>query len=59
MNLVFLYIDDASLRILHCLAVGFVYDGFPEQITERMARLEQIAMRLEVKRGQEWLCVDQ
>ena len=60
MNLVFLFIDDASIEnSLHCLAVALYMMVSPEQITERMARLEQIAMRLEVKRGQEWLCVDQ
>ena len=34
-----------------CLAVALYMMVSPEQITERMARLEQIAMRLEVKEG--------
>ena len=52
MNLVFLFIDDASIEnSLHCLAVALYMMVPPEQITERMARLEQIAMRLEVKEG--------
>lgn len=46
------FIDDASIEnSLHCLAVALYMMVPPEQITERMARLEQIAMRLEVKEG--------
>ena len=46
------FIDDASIEnSLHCLAVALYMMVSPEQITERMARLEQIAMRLEVKEG--------
>ena len=44
--------EDASIEnSLHCLAVALYMMVSPEQITERMARLEQIAMRLEVKEG--------
>lgn len=46
------FIDDASVEnSLHCLAVALYMMVPPEQITARMARLEQIAMRLEVKEG--------
>ncbi len=46
------FIDDASIEnSLHCLAVC-LYMMLPvEKIAERMARLEPIAMRLEVKEG--------
>ena len=46
------FIDDASIEnSLHCLAVC-VYLMLPRQkISERMARLEPVAMRLEVKEG--------
>lgn len=46
------FIDDASIEnSLNCLA-ACLYVMLPaEQITERMARLEPIAMRLEVKEG--------
>ena len=46
------FIDEASIEnSLHCLAV-VLYMMLPaETITERMARLEPIAMRLEVKEG--------
>ncbi len=46
------FIDDASIEnSLNCLAVCLYLMLSPEQITERMARLEPIAMRLEVKEG--------
>lgn len=46
------FIDDASIEnSLHCLAAALYMMVPPEQITERMAHLEQIAMRLEVKEG--------
>ena len=44
------FIDDASIEdVLHCLAVCIYLMVPPEKITERMARLEPLAMRLEVK----------
>ncbi|MFA6830984.1 MAG: bifunctional UDP-N-acetylmuramoyl-tripeptide:D-alanyl-D-alanine ligase/alanine racemase [Bacteroidaceae bacterium] len=46
------FIDDASLQnALHCLGVCLYLMFTPEQITERMAKLEPVAMRLEVKEG--------
>lgn len=46
------FIDDASIEnSLHCLAVALYMMVPAEQITERMAHLEPIAMRLEVKEG--------
>ena len=46
------FIDDASIEnSLHCLAVALYLMVSPEVIAERMARLETIAMRLEVKEG--------
>lgn len=46
------FIDDASIEnSLHCLAAALYLMLSPQQIAERMARLEQIAMRLEVKEG--------
>ena len=46
------FIDDASVEnSLHCLAVALYMMLSPEKITERMACLEPIAMRLEVKEG--------
>lgn len=46
------FIDDASIEnSLNCLAVCLYLMLSPEQITERMERLEPIAMRLEVKEG--------
>lgn len=46
------FIDDASVEnSLHCLAVSLYMMLPAEKITERMATLEQIAMRLEVKEG--------
>lgn len=46
------FIDDASVEnSLHCLAVALYMMVPPEDIAERMARLEPVAMRLEVKEG--------
>lgn len=46
------FIDDASIEnSIHCLAVALYMMLPPEQIAERMARLEPVAMRLEVKEG--------
>ena len=46
------FIDDASVEnSLHCLAVALYMMLPAEKITERMAKLEPIAMRLEVKEG--------
>ncbi|MDR3119218.1 MAG: bifunctional UDP-N-acetylmuramoyl-tripeptide:D-alanyl-D-alanine ligase/alanine racemase [Mediterranea sp.] len=46
------FIDDASIEnSLNCLAACTYLMLPPEQITERMARLEPVAMRLEVKEG--------
>ncbi len=46
------FIDDASIEnSLHCLAVALYMMLPAEKITERMAHLEPIAMRLEVKEG--------
>ena len=44
--------DDASIENAgHCLAVMLHFNISPEVISERMARLETVAMRLEVKEG--------
>ena len=46
------FIDDASIEnSLHCLAACLYLMLPAEQITERMATLEPVAMRLEVKEG--------
>lgn len=46
------FIDDASIEnSIHCLAVALYMMLPPEQIAERMAKLEPVAMRLEVKEG--------
>ena len=46
------FIDDASIEnSLNCLGACVYLMLPPEQITERMARLEPVAMRLEVKEG--------
>ena len=46
------FIDDASVEnSLHCLAVALYMMLPAEKITERMAHLEPVAMRLEVKEG--------
>ena len=48
------FIDDASIEdVLHCLAVCIYLMIPPEVITERMAKLEPLAMRLEVKDGKQ------
>ena len=48
------FIDDASIEdVLHCLAVCIYLMVPPEKISERMARLEPLAMRLEVKDGKQ------
>ena len=48
------FIDDASIEdALHCLAVCIYLMVPPEKITERMAKLEPLAMRLEVKDGKQ------
>ncbi|MGP1436548.1 MAG: bifunctional UDP-N-acetylmuramoyl-tripeptide:D-alanyl-D-alanine ligase/alanine racemase [Phocaeicola sp.] len=46
------FIDDASIEnSLHCLAVALYFMVSPTKIAERMATLEPVAMRLEVKDG--------
>lgn len=46
------FIDDASIEnSLNCLAACLYLMVPADQITERMARLEPVAMRLEVKDG--------
>lgn len=51
------FIDDASIEnSLHCLAAALYLMIPPETIAERMAHLEPIAMRLEVKEGKN-VCV--
>lgn len=46
------FIDDAAIEnSLHCLAIALYFMLSPEQITQRMAKLDQVAMRLEVKEG--------
>ena len=46
------FIDDASIEnSLHCLAVALYMMLSAEKISERMALLEPVAMRLEVKEG--------
>lgn len=46
------FVDDASIEnVLNCLAACLYLMTPADQITERMARLEPIAMRLEVKEG--------
>ena len=46
------FIDDASIEnALHCLAASLYLMLSPEEITNRMAHLEPVAMRLEVKEG--------
>lgn len=46
------FIDDASVEnSIHCLAVCLYLMVSPEVIKDRMARLEPVAMRLEVKDG--------
>lgn len=46
------FIDDASVQnCTHCLAACLYLGLAPEEIARRMARLEPVAMRLEVKQG--------
>ena len=46
------FTDDASIEnSLHCLAVCLYLRIRPEQIAQRMPRLEPVAMRLEVREG--------
>ena len=46
------FVDDASIEnSLHCLAVCCYLMVAPEEISKRMAHLEPVAMRLEVKEG--------
>ncbi len=46
------FVDEASLEnALHCLAVCLYFHLPQDVIAERMARLEPVAMRLEVKQG--------
>ena len=50
------FIDEASIEnSITCATVALYLGLTPEQIAERMARLEPIAMRLEVKEGQRGL----
>ena len=50
------FIDEASIENSITCATAALYLGLsPEEIAERMARLEPIAMRLEVKEGQRGL----
>ena len=47
------FFDEASLQCsFACAAVALFLGVTPEQLAERMARLEPVAMRLEVKEGQ-------
>ena len=47
------FCDDASIECsLACIAVALYLGLTPEQLAERMAKLEPVAMRLEVKEGQ-------
>lgn len=46
------YTDDASIQnAIHCLAIMLYLNRMPEVIAERMAKLEPLAMRMEVKEG--------
>ena len=50
------FIDEASIEnSITCAAVALYLGLTPEEVAERMARLEPIAMRLEVKEGQRGL----
>jgi alanine racemase len=47
------FYDEASIECSLAVAATALYLGVtPEQLAERMARLEPVAMRLEVKEGQ-------
>ncbi|MBR6756984.1 MAG: bifunctional UDP-N-acetylmuramoyl-tripeptide:D-alanyl-D-alanine ligase/alanine racemase [Bacteroidaceae bacterium] len=46
------YTDEASIQnAIHCLAIMLYLNRTPDVIAERMARLEPLAMRMEVKDG--------
>lgn len=46
------YTDDASIQnAIHCLAIMLYLNRTPKVISERMAKLEPLAMRMEVKEG--------
>ena len=46
------YTDDASIQnAIHCLAIMLYLNRQPDVIKERMQRLEPLAMRMEVKEG--------
>ena len=46
------YTDDASIQnAIHCLAIMLYLNRTPEVISGRMAKLEPLAMRMEVKEG--------
>ena len=46
------YTDDASIQnAIHCLAIMLYLNRQPDIISERMKRLEPLAMRMEVKEG--------
>ena len=46
------FVDDASIEnAIQCLAVGLYLQLSANQLSERMAHLEPVAMRLEVKQG--------
>lgn len=47
------FVGDAAVEnAIHCLAVMLYLGKGPNEITEKMAKLEPVAMRLEVKEGQ-------
>ena len=46
------YTDDASIQnAIHCLAIMLYLNRHPDVIAERMKKLEPLAMRMEVKEG--------
>ena len=46
------FVGDAAVEnVIHCLAVMLYLGKGPNEITEKMAKLEPVAMRLEVKEG--------
>lgn len=46
------YTDDASIQnAIHCLAIMLYLNRNPEVIAERMSKLQPLAMRMEVKEG--------
>ena len=46
------FVDEASIEnAIHCLATALYCHLAPQEISERMAHLEPVAMRLEVKQG--------